>query len=227
MPLVMFRNLFVALLAKQEVASVYTKDQLATYKKKMKEYSDKNKATDRHVSVGDIVYVYRPKLKTPKTRKKLQEKYYGPYAVVRFTNLAGVILRNLATGRTLKKSINISRLKVGYVRAEVNNWDLLDIDSDEEELEEEDMPPGSFAPCEEEAPNQCSQASQALDNPPNPTQQPSQPNQQNKPTTTAQDRFEAKRPILATPPTTRSKSRNSPSKISGSYSQTTKSYAKT
>ena len=43
---------FVELLAKQEVASAYAEDQ-----KKMKEYYDKNKATDRQVSVGDIVYV--------------------------------------------------------------------------------------------------------------------------------------------------------------------------
>ena len=55
-----FQEHFVELLAKREVASAYAEDQLATYKKKMKEYYDKNKATDRHVSVGDIVYVYQP-----------------------------------------------------------------------------------------------------------------------------------------------------------------------
>ena len=65
---------FVELLAKQEAASVYAKDQLATYKKKMKEYYDTNKATDRQVSVGDIVYVYQPNVKTPKTRKKTSGK---------------------------------------------------------------------------------------------------------------------------------------------------------
>ena len=85
----------------------------------MKEYCDKNKATNRQVSVGDTVYVHQPKLKTPKTRKKLQEKYQGPYAVVRFTNPAAVILQNLATGHTLKKSINIARIGIGYVRVEV------------------------------------------------------------------------------------------------------------
>ena len=50
---------FVELLAKQEVSSAYAEDQLARYKKKIKEYFDKNKTTNRHVSVGDIVYVYQ------------------------------------------------------------------------------------------------------------------------------------------------------------------------
>ena len=74
------------------MASAYAKDQLATYKKKMKEYFDKNEATDWQVSVGDIVYVYQPKLRKHKTRKKLQEKYHGPYALVRVTNPAAVTL---------------------------------------------------------------------------------------------------------------------------------------
>ena len=62
------------------------------------------------------------------------------------THLAAVILRNLSIGCTLNKSINVNRLKVGYVRAEVNDWDPLDIDSDEEVLEEDNMPPSSYEP---------------------------------------------------------------------------------
>ena len=41
----------------------------------------------------------------------------------------------------------------------------LNIDSHEEELEEEDKPPSSYTPQEEETPNQSSKASQALNNP--------------------------------------------------------------
>ena len=61
------------------------------------------------------------------------------------------------------------------------------------------MSPSSFAPCDEEAPNQFSQASQAPNNPPYTTQQPSQPNQEDKPTISAQDRYEGNKPIPATP----------------------------
>ena len=141
----------------------------------------------------------QPNLKTPKTRKKLQEKFHGPFAVVRFTNPAAVILRKLATGPTLKKSVNISWLKVGYVRAEVNDWDPLDVDSDEEVPDEDDLPPSSFTPRDEDAPNQSIQDDQAPTNPPNNTQQnqqqPPQPVQDVKATTSAQDTYEAY-PIL-------------------------------
>ena len=93
----------------------------------MKEYFDKNKATDRQISEGDTVFVFQPKLKTPKTKKKLKAKFHGPFIVVRFTNPAAVVLRNLACRRPLKKSINFNRLMVSYVRAKVNNWDPLDL----------------------------------------------------------------------------------------------------
>ena len=102
---------FLESLAKQKVA-----EQLATYKKKMKEYFDK-KTTDRQLSEGNTVFVFKPKLKTPKTKKKLQAKYHGPFIVVRFTNLAAVMLRNVASRCTLKKSINVNRLRVGYVKS--------------------------------------------------------------------------------------------------------------
>ena len=45
---------FLKILAKQEVASTYAEQQQAEYKKKMKEYCDKNKATDRQISEGDM-----------------------------------------------------------------------------------------------------------------------------------------------------------------------------
>ena len=111
----------------------------------IKECFYKYKGTGRQVSFGDMVFVFQPKLKMPKTRKNLQGKYHGLYIVVWLTNQAAVNLRNLANGHTLKKSININRLKVGYIRAKVNNWDPLDIDSDEKELEEDDMPPAVLA----------------------------------------------------------------------------------
>ena len=44
----------------------------------MKEYFDKNKATDRQISEGDTVFVFQPKLKTPKTKKRLQANFMAP-----------------------------------------------------------------------------------------------------------------------------------------------------
>ena len=38
--------------------------------------------------------------------------------------------------------------------AEVNNWDPLDIDSDEEALDEEDIPTSSFGPPGEDTPEE-------------------------------------------------------------------------
>ena len=197
------REHYLEILAKQEVASAYAEQQLAEYKQKMKEYFDKNKATDKQVHEGDTVYVYQPKLKTRKTKKKLQAKYHGPYTVVRFTNPAAVILRNLSNGRTLKKSISINRLKIGHVRAEVNAWDPLEVDSDEEQLEEDDIPHNSFGPPD---------TSQTEDVDPiiNPT--PAQNNQPQTaplpvPVPTFTQQYNEARTIPPSPPQTRSKTK--------------------
>ena len=76
-------------------------------------------------------------------------------------------------------------------------------------LDKEDLLSSSFAPLDEGAPNQSTQ-----DDPSNNTQQqqqqPPQPDRDVKATTSAQDIFEADRPIPATPPITRSKRCNSP-----------------
>ena len=45
----MFMSIFIEILVTQEVASVNVKDILATYKNKMMEYFDKNKATNRQI----------------------------------------------------------------------------------------------------------------------------------------------------------------------------------
>ena len=48
---------------------MYAEEQLATYEKKLKEFFDKNKATDRQISAGATVFVLQPKLKHPKQRR--------------------------------------------------------------------------------------------------------------------------------------------------------------
>ena len=192
---------FLEILARQEIASRYAEAQLASYQKKMKEYFDKHKATKKSVEVGDTVFVFQPKLRTRKTKKKLQAKYHGPYTVVRFTNPSAVILRNLSNGRTLAKSVNISRLKVGYVRAEVNAWDPLETDSDEDPLEEDDMPPSSFGSADPDDLDQTATPTDA--DPPN----PASANDKTTKTSYAEQAEEC-RIIPPTPPTTRSKTKS-------------------
>ena len=70
----------------------------------------------------------------------------------------------------------------------MNEWDPLDIDLDMEVLDEEDLPPSSFAPHDEDAPYQSTQDDQAPANSPNTTQQTPQHVNEVKVTTSAQDR---------------------------------------
>ena len=141
------QNHFLEILAKQEVAPIYVDQQLATYKKKMKEYFDK-----KSLLIGKCQRI-RYLCSSPNSRllnlkiKKLQARYHG--------------------GRTLKKSINFYRIKVGYVRAEVNNWDSLDVDSDEEALGENEVPSSSFGPPGVDAPKESGWDTQLNSNPNN------------------------------------------------------------
>ncbi len=192
---------FLEILAKQELASSYAEQQLAKYTAKMKEYFDKNKASNKQVEVGDIVFVYQPKLRTRKTKKKLQSKYHGPYLVIRFTNPSAVILRNLLNGRTLNKAINIMRLKVGHVRSQVNEWDPLDIDSEDEILEEDDIPPHSFGTETTDTPQSQN------DNDPANNDQNDVPQTQNVDDVTLTQQFQNRQALQPSPAVTRSKSK--------------------
>ena len=76
---------------------------------------------------------------------------------------------------------------MGYIRAKVNNLDPLDIDSDREEPEEDDMPPSSFVPPGVDAPRELGWEPPLSTNATNPDPQPWQ---QPTHTANAQDRFE-------------------------------------
>ena len=117
----------------------------------MKEYFDQNKATGKFQRETWRL-CSSLNLKLQKQRKQLLAKYHRPLIVVRFTNRAAVILRNVASGRTLKKSINVNRFKVDYVKSEVNNWDPLDIDSDEGVQDEDKIHTSSLGPPSEDTP---------------------------------------------------------------------------
>ena len=61
----------------------------------MKAYYD-NRATDIPLQLGDAVYVFQPKVRVRKTKKKLQQNYHGPYIVVQLITLITVALKRLS-----------------------------------------------------------------------------------------------------------------------------------
>jgi len=97
------------------------------------------------LKIGDVVYVYQPRLRVRNTKKKLQKSFHGPFLVVKFTNPKAVILKRVSDGKILEKSVSIQRLKKGNVRAKTNNWDPLPGQVNNEELlDAEDLPQDSY-----------------------------------------------------------------------------------
>ena len=132
---------------RQQTADEFATAHLKAEQEKMKTRYD-SRATDKHVKVGDTVFVYQPRVRVLKTKRKLQRNYHGPYIVAKFTTDTTVILKRLSDGKFLKKSIHVRRLKKGHIRAKTNRWDPLpikDSDADEDEnLTEDDLPDNSF-----------------------------------------------------------------------------------
>ena len=127
-------------------ASKFAEEHLKEEQKKMKQAYDKH-ATPIPIEAGDAVYVYQPKIRVRKTKKKLQKNYHGPYIVVEFNTPTTVILKRLSDGKTLDKSVNIMRLKKGYIRQKQCNWDPLPV-SEDGELSEDESSFGDDAPAE-------------------------------------------------------------------------------
>ena len=141
---------------------------LATKQAKMKEHFDKH-ANDRTIEVGDIVYIHLSTIKVPKTKRKLQPQYHGPYVVCGVKTRTTVMLRRLSDNKYLVKPISVTRLRKGHLRSEINKWDPLPPvteDPDEIALEEDDLPDSSFTPPVLEKEN---------DNPTTPDNLPSTP----------------------------------------------------
>ena len=62
----------------------------------MKQRHDKN-ATDVNLNVGDAVYVFEPRLRVRKTKKKLQKSFTGPFIISKFHTPTSVILKRFST----------------------------------------------------------------------------------------------------------------------------------
>ena len=118
------KDFLTDMLQNQEIATECAATHLKSYQAKMKERYDEN-SNDRTVHPGDIVYIYLPRLHVPQTKKKLQPSWAGPYSVVRLTTPVTAKLKRLSDGKYLKKSVHISRMKIGHVRQNVEKWDPL------------------------------------------------------------------------------------------------------
>ena len=109
------------------------------------------------LAVGDVVYVYQPKLRVRNTKRKLQKSYHGPFLINDFrANNKAVVLKRVSDGKILEKSVSVDRLKKGHIRANTNAWDPIpenQIGQDDEELEESDLPEDSFALIHVPSPN--------------------------------------------------------------------------
>ena len=128
----------------QARCNLFAEQHLREQSLKMKAQYDKH-ATENPIHPGDTVFVFQPKLQVRLTKRKLQRNYHGPYMVSEYNTQTTVILRRLSDGKYLPKSIHVSRLKKGHVRARVNTWDPIP-DVQGQELTEDDLPGNSFDP---------------------------------------------------------------------------------
>jgi len=124
----------------------YAMKHLKKEQARMKQRYD-SKSHDAALKIGDIVYVYQPRLRVRNTKKKLQKSFHGPFMVMNFRTQKAVVLRRLSDGKILDKSISVDRLKRGSLRANVNRWDPIpdEVLQGIDELDDEDIPNDSFS----------------------------------------------------------------------------------
>jgi hypothetical protein len=144
---------FMDIVTTQLECHEYVSKQLRLYQEKMKQRYDQHTSVDP-LRVGDIVYVYQPRLNVPNTKKKLQKSFHGPYMIVKFNTPKAVVLKRLVDNKYLNKSISIKRLKRGYVRQDTNEWDaIIDLDNVGDLLDEHDLPRDSYVQTDNAQPN--------------------------------------------------------------------------
>ena len=82
---------------------------------KMKKDSDK-KTYMVYFYEGDLVYLFIPRIIVKETKRKLAPLWHGPFTLVKLTTPYTAILRRHYDGKTLKRSVHISRLKKAGIR---------------------------------------------------------------------------------------------------------------
>ena len=159
------RDHLADIVQRQAECSRFAEQHLREQQAQMKKQHDK-KATDTPIHPGDTVYVYQPRIRVSKTKKKLQKNFHGPFLVVKLNTPTTVMLRRLSDGKYLTKAVNVARLKKGHVRAKLNNWDPLPPPTDnDDQLSEDDIPLTSF---EHTSPTRVSDSDSDNDSPPPP-----------------------------------------------------------
>ena len=138
-------EVFADIVRKQETAKRITARIMHKYQREMKRRYD-DKLYDPALTEGDLVYLYWPRIKQPGTKLKLARIYHGPFIIANFVTASTVILRDPRAGKILTKPVTIHRLKRGHVpRGEEPKWDAMEEHFDDpEELDEGDLPTGSF-----------------------------------------------------------------------------------
>ena len=93
------------------------KDHHNDYEKQMKKRYDQ-RTRSRHFKIGDIVYLSTPPRLNPQSTdtKKLCNTRDGPFQIVDMKSKHAARLRNLRTGKYVKYSINVDKLKMGFLR---------------------------------------------------------------------------------------------------------------
>ena len=114
----------------------------------MKQRYDEN-ATEVQYEVGDCVFIFFPKTQ-PGLSRKLQQRWCGPYLLVKRTGTTNFIVRNLENNKPLSSPIHVNRMKFAYDRYIRPSNDTVPIDLDArapiQELNDNDFPTNSFQP---------------------------------------------------------------------------------
>ena len=65
---------------------------------------------------GDYCYLYVPSLLVPRTSKKMQSQYIGPYIITKFTSKYTCLLMRCQDGKCNKRPVHVQRLRKPRVR---------------------------------------------------------------------------------------------------------------
>ena len=85
-------------------------DSIIKVHSKMKEKHDL-RAKHHKFEAGDYVFMYIPKILTPKVSRKLQPTHSGPYLILKVNSPSTVIIRRLQDGYLIKKPVHVERLR--------------------------------------------------------------------------------------------------------------------
>ena len=109
------RDIVVALAARRNDVMASASNNLRKAHTNMKNRHDiKSKTHD--FSLGDYVYLYVPSLLVPRTSKKMQSQFMGPYIIIKFQSKYTCMLMRCQDGKRTKRPVHVQRLRKPRVR---------------------------------------------------------------------------------------------------------------